>query len=135
VTSRPGRFARTHHLDDLERRVAHLERRESHLERGLSRRLDLLEAEVRDARLRVDVTQEALHLAEASRLIPKRPVVAIVEAPSDYGNLAALARALTARLGAGAVVVLARDAASEERWRGEGVEAHAWTTAPGSGAA
>lgn len=93
------------------------------------------DAALADARLRIDSTQEAMLLAETSRQVDKRPVILLVEAPADYGNLAALGRALPSRVGSDRVAVLARDEASASRWRAEGIEAHAWTTAPWVGAA
>lgn len=101
----------------------------------VDRRLLELESDVREARLRVDTAQEALLLAEASVKIPKTPSILLVEASDDYGNLAALGRALPEVVGADTFAVLARDEASALRWRTLGVDAHAWTTAPGVSAA
>lgn len=116
---------------DLHGRVDRLEdNREAHADR-----LSSLDGRISDVDSRLTVTQEAILLAEASRLIPKKPVVALVEAAANYGNVTALARALHAELGAEHVAVLARDAASAEHWNSEGVRAYAWTLARGAGAA
>lgn len=131
VRARARRFFGRDALADLTQRVARLESAVADDRHRLAR----LEEHGQDTRLRVDVTQEAMLLAEASRLVPKKPVIVLVEAAAQYGNLTALARALTAELGTERVVVLARDAASAARWDREGVRAHAWTTAPGVGAA
>lgn len=128
LRARADRLLGRDNLADLHRRLADLEA-------STAARLAALEEHVHDTRLRVDTTQEGLLLAEASRLVPKKPVVLLVEADADYGNLAALARALHHDLGPDQVAVLARDQASADRWKDDGVRAHAWTTAPGVGAA
>ena len=111
---------------------------EQHVRRAteeLEQRVVALESDVREARLRVDTLQESMFLAEASVRVAKEPFLLLVEALDDYGNLAALARALPNAVGMDKFAVLARDEASALRWRASGIEARAWTTVPDVSAA
>lgn len=122
----------------LARRVTRLDEWGRPLETRLNDlevRLQRVESQAAEAILGVHTTQEAVHLAEASRVIPKRPKVLFVEAPAAYGNVAALARNVYREFGRESLGILARDELSAERWRAEGIDAHAWSTAPGVGAA
>lgn len=96
-------------------------------------RLDAQDAATRAVQLNATVAQEAAQLAEVSRVITKRPVAVLVEAPDAYGNLAALGMLLHEQLGPDSVAVLARDEASQEQWRARGVRAHVWHGMPGVG--
>ena len=125
-----GELREYHRMGFLRRRRAASDY-ETQFLREAVRRLGELERRVEELQIQMSVSVESRLLTSAAAQVPKRPTVAFIEAPDQYGNVRALALACGERLGAEHVFVVAADATRSAEWEHRGIRSFVWDTGPG----